>query len=86
MSAVTIIQISPHELQAMLDAAVARGVELASKQTGELWGVSQLASHYGCTERTIRRREEDGNIPARSGRQWRKADVLAWDKDRASAR
>ncbi|MFT4267860.1 MAG: hypothetical protein QM586_11680 [Xenophilus sp.] len=85
MTGVTIIQLSPVELQGMLDDAVSRAVEAAAKKTGETWRVRDLAEHYGVAERTILNREKAGDLPPRSGRYWVRADVLRWDRDRATA-
>jgi len=82
MSTVTIIQLAPHEVQAMLDQAVETAIRRASSSSGEHMTVAQLAAHYHCTERTIRNRELAGDLPRRNGRTWRRADVLAWDADR----
>lgn len=80
---VTIIQMSPDELQGMLDKAVQKAVEHAATRSGETWRVSDLAAHYGVSERTINNREHRGELPPRSGPHWRKSDVLQWDRDRA---
>lgn len=79
---VTIVQMSPDQLQAMLDQAVRRAIEGAAEKSGELWGVKDLADHYGVSGRTIRNWELAGNLPARTGTRWRRADILRFDRDR----
>lgn len=82
MTAITMIQISPDQLQEMLDKAAEKAALAAARATGEQWGVKELAAHYGVSERTIRNRELAGNLPPRIGRRWMKGDVLQWDADR----
>ncbi|MDO4705728.1 MAG: hypothetical protein Q4A98_05920 [Comamonadaceae bacterium] len=79
---ITMIQISPAQLQDMLDRAAEKAVTLAARVTGEQWGVTELAAHYGVSVRTIRNRELAGELPPRVGRRWLRADVLRWDEDR----
>ena len=79
----TLIQLSPTELQSMLNEAMTQAAIAAAQQTGERWGVSDLARHYRCTEATIRNRRKAGALPPMSGDGWLRADVLKWDRDRA---
>ena len=79
---ITMIQISPAQLQDMLDRAAEKAVLRAARTSGEQWGIADLAAHYGVSERTIRNREAAGTLPPRAGRRWLRADVLRWDEDR----
>ncbi|MDO5289736.1 MAG: hypothetical protein Q4F13_08905 [Pseudomonadota bacterium] len=82
MTAITMIQLSPVQLQEMLDKAVEKAALSSARTTGEQWGVKELALHYNVSERTIRNRELAGSLPPRCGKRWLKADVLKWDLDR----
>lgn len=84
MTAVTILQVTPDALAGMIETAVETALRKHAGRTGELWSVSDMARHYGCTERTIRNRELAGDLPRRTGRHWRAAAVLEWDAARAS--
>lgn len=84
MSEVVIIQLTKSELQQMIDRAVALAAHGSAEKTGELWSVSDLASHYHVSTRTIAKWQRAGKLPQRTGRRWRRADVLRWDRDRAA--
>lgn len=83
MTTVTVISMSPDDLQAMLDAATARAIESVASQTGELMSKADLAAHYGVSTRTIDRRQDEYPKPCGRDR-WRRADVLRFDRERAS--
>lgn len=79
---ITMVQLSPEQLQDMLDRAAEKAALSAARATGEQWGVTEMAAHYGVNERTIRNWEQAGTLPPRIGRRWLRADVLRWDEDR----
>ena len=83
MSEVIILSMTAQELQARLDAAIAKAALMAAKSNGELWTIRDVADHYKVSQRTISNWEREGRIAARrDGRLWRKADILQWDSER----
>jgi hypothetical protein len=83
---VTVIQLEPSQLQAMLDAAVEKALESFANKTGQEIGVKELAKLLDCSERTVRNRELAGTLPSRHGSKWLKADILRWQRDRHASR
>lgn len=81
-AAITIVQLTPHELQTMMSAAIVEALRLHTKDSGELWKVKDLAQHYDVSERTILNWEREGRIAKRSGTHWKRTDVLKFDADR----
>lgn len=63
-------------------AAVERAFQRQAGATGAEWGVADVAAAIGVSERTVLRMEQRGELPRRSGRRWRKADVLRWRQER----
>ncbi len=79
---VTIVQMSPEQMQDMLEQAMARAIEDAANRSGDLWDIRAVAEHYSVTTRTIRNWELAGALPPRTGSRWRRADILRFDRDR----
>ena len=79
---ITVIQLEPSQLQAMLDAAVEKAVESCARKTGQEIGVKELAKLLNCSERTVRNRELAGTLPPRYGAKWLKEDFLRWQRDK----
>ena len=86
MTAITMIQIDKAELQNMLDTAAARAVQQAAEQSGERWGVNDLAAYLSVSARTVINWREAGKLPPRDGTKWRKADVIRWERERSDAK
>jgi hypothetical protein len=86
MPTITVIQLEPSQLQAMLDVAVEKALESFAKKNGEEIGVKEFARLLDCSERTVRNRELAGTVPPRHGSKWLKADILRWQRDRRQAR
>lgn len=81
-NALTIIQLSPQQLEDVIHDAMMRVMQSQAASSGELWSARDLARHYGVSERTISNWEHEGRLPKRSGTRWRRADVLKFDADR----
>ena len=80
---VTVITMQPAQLQAMLDAAVAKAVEAVAAKTGDRMTLAEMAAHYRCSARTVQRRVEAGSItPPDLDGKWQRAKVLRWDRER----
>jgi hypothetical protein len=86
MPTITVIQLEPSQLQAMLDAAVEKALESLASKTGQEIGVKELAKLLDCSERTVRNRELAGTVPPRHGSKWLKVDILRWQRERRQAR
>lgn len=80
--AITIVQLAPHELQAMMNEAIAEALRQHARSSGDLWTIKEVARHYGISERTVLSWERAGRLPKRSGTRWRQADILQFDADR----
>lgn len=85
MSDITILQVGRDELVAMIERATRQALQAVTRDSGEVWRSGDVARHYNVSTRTIRTWEVEGKLPPKSGRYWRRADVLQWDRDRASA-
>ncbi len=83
----TPITITAADLERLVERACTAAVERAllrqAGATGAEWGVADVAAHLGVSERTVLRMEGRGELPRRTGRRWRKADVLRWRQDRS---
>lgn len=86
MTTITMIQIDKAELQSMLDDAAARAVQQAAEQSGERWGVGDLANYFGVSTRTVINWRDAGKLPPRHGTKWRRADVIKWERERSDAK
>lgn len=83
---VTIIQLEPAQLQAMLDSAVEKALESFARKNGQMIGVKELAQMLNCSERTVRNKELAGSLPPRQGSKWLRADVLRWLSDKRTTK
>lgn len=85
MTETIVITVTPAELERIVERACTTAVDRAflrqAGATGTEWGVTDVAIHLGVSSRTVLRMEARGELPRRTGRRWRKADVLRWRQD-----
>ena len=80
MTAITMIQLTPDELGGIVESAVKRA--MASVSVKQEMEVSDVAAYLGVSTRTVRRMELRGELPARIGRLWSRADIDRFRRDR----
>lgn len=73
---ITYIQLTPAELDAVVERAALLAVQKASKQHGDVLSLKDMANHFGVTTKTITNWENSGRIPARKNGYWSKGTVL----------